>query len=114
MIKLTNLREFTREDIPTALQEYLTDKFHQIIREYALYDMDGMFSVILLAKDESSYFSDKLLEFWELLTFENVQYIHTVYVPARTTAKIFIFLTVFLTVTKICWKLKEGVPDIQQ
>lgn len=83
MIKLTNLREFTREDIPTALQEYLTDKFHQIIREYALYDMDGMFSVILLAKDESSYFSDKLLEFWELLTFDNAQYIHTVYVPAE-------------------------------
>ena len=43
MIKLTKLREFKREDIPTALQEYLTDKFHQIIREYALYDMDGMF-----------------------------------------------------------------------
>lgn len=60
-------------------KECLLRKFNGIMQEYGLDGISGIFSVILLEKEEISYISNKYLEFCEKVTFDNVTWLHTVW-----------------------------------
>lgn len=79
MVIINGLDEFESEKISPELKAFLTEKFSNIVKEYDLSGMSGIFSVILLAENEVDYIADKLLEFWEELTFDNCKWIHTVW-----------------------------------
>ncbi|MGN0612844.1 MAG: hypothetical protein ACI4JB_03010 [Porcipelethomonas sp.] len=79
MLIIKDLEEFESENISPELKAFLTEKFSNIVKEYDLDGMSGMFSVILLSENESDYIADKLLEFWEELTYDNCKWIHTVW-----------------------------------
>ncbi len=79
MIKFTSISEFGRGQISPALQQFLTQKFSVILSEYGLSDISGMFSVILLEENELNYFSDKFLEFYDVLEIGEKSYVHTVW-----------------------------------
>ena len=48
MVKINELNEFEDMDISSELKEFLIRKFSDILKEYNLSGMGGMFSVILL------------------------------------------------------------------
>ncbi len=64
----------------TELEIFLLNKFRGIIDEYNLSDITNVFAIIILDENEADYLSDKLFEFSEILTFDEVKYIHTVWV----------------------------------
>lgn len=67
-------------DLPEGeFKEYLMSKFSRIIEEYGLSGISGIFSIIILEKSETEYFTDKLLEFCEELTLDNTKWLHTVW-----------------------------------
>lgn len=78
MVRINRLEEFESADISPELKVFLTEKYTKLIEKYDLCGMSGMFSVILLSENETEYIADKLLEFSELLSFDNTEYIHTV------------------------------------
>ena len=79
MIRINDSDEFESADISPELKVFLTEKYTKLIEEYDLCGMSGMFSVILLSENETEYIADKLLEFSEVLSFNNAEYIHTVW-----------------------------------
>lgn len=90
MVKINELNEFEDIDISSELKEFLVKKFNDIVKEYNLSGMGGMFSVILLSENETEYISDKLFEFCEIMTFDNVEYIHTVWASESYSEDIYV------------------------
>ena len=64
--------------MPSDLKSYLVQKMKNIEKTYHC-DMDDILSVILLEKQEEFYLLDKVLEFYEILSFSHTDWIHTVW-----------------------------------
>ena len=79
MKKFDSMDEINSKLPESEFKEYLLLKFSRIIEEYGLSGISGMFSIILLEKDVIEYFSNKYLEFCEVMIFDNLKYIHTVW-----------------------------------
>ncbi|MGN0605953.1 MAG: hypothetical protein ACI4JM_05480 [Oscillospiraceae bacterium] len=90
MIRVNELNEFTDKDITHELKAFLIRKFSDIVKEYNLSGMGGMFSVILLEENETEYISDKLFEFCEIMNFDNAEYIHTVWASESYSEDIYV------------------------
>ena len=90
MVKINELNEFEDMDISSELKEFLIRKFSDILKEYNLSGMGGMFSVILLSQNETEYISDKLFEFCEIMNFDNAEYIHTVWASESYSEDIYV------------------------
>ena len=79
MVRIDSLDALKNVEISSTLKEYLTEKVSNIINEYGLSDFSDVFSVRLLSESEYDYFNDKYLEFCEVMSFDNLKYIHTVW-----------------------------------
>lgn len=79
MKKFYSMDELNSKLPESEFKKYLLLKFFLIIEEYGLSGISGMFSIILLEKSEIDYLSDKYLEFSEVMLFDNMKYIHTVW-----------------------------------
>lgn len=79
MIRISSFHELRRAEISPELKKFLTEKFVNIIAEYGMSDMNEVFSVMILSEDEVHYIADKYLEFSEMMYFDNMKYIHTVW-----------------------------------
>lgn len=76
MVRINTLNAISSS---TELEIFLLNKFRGIIGEYDLSDITDVFSVVILDESEAGYLSDKMLEFNEILAFDDVKYIHTVW-----------------------------------
>lgn len=79
MIKIQSINELKSAKLQSGLFTFLMKKTEIILEEYGLGDISDVFSVIVLAKNEIDYISDKYLEFNEILTIGDTQWIHTVW-----------------------------------
>lgn len=77
MVRINTLNAISSS---TELEIFLLNKFRGIIDEYNLSDITDVFSIVILDESEADYLSDKMLEFNEILAFDDVKYIHTVWV----------------------------------
>jgi hypothetical protein len=75
MLKISSYEQLKKSDISEQLKEYLITKVISFLSEYNCSDIGDVFSIILLAENEVSYVSDKLLEFYEIIN----NHIHTVW-----------------------------------
>ncbi|MBP3268277.1 MAG: hypothetical protein J6M07_08155 [Ruminococcus sp.] len=79
MVRINSMTGIESAAVGIELKKYLMSKFSRIMDEYGLSDICDVFSVIVLEIMEADYFGDKYFEFSEVMLFDNLKYIHTVW-----------------------------------
>ncbi len=79
MRKIDSINMIQTELPKGEFKAYLIRKYKGILQDYDLNDISGMFSIVLLEKEDIGYISDKFLEFCEEVTFDDTAWLHTVW-----------------------------------
>ncbi len=80
MKKFKTVADLKSAEISPEFKGFIVEKSETIVAEYGLNDISNVFAVIVLDENEVGYIVDKYLEFYEKMTFDSTEWIHTVWI----------------------------------